>query len=79
MADTINWASASEASAAIDAGKLPDGFSINETGALVIPDKAATGGPFGHLVVIARFDQVITTTGRIVKSRDGILKAVTAS
>jgi hypothetical protein len=57
------------------AAGLPVGFSVNDNGALVIPDEIATDWDRlnirGSFATIARFDNVITTAGRVLKSRDG--------
>lgn len=61
----VDWNSAADASKALDAGLLPDGHSINDDGALVIPDT-----PMRSSAVIAhRFPEIVTETGRVVKSR----------
>jgi hypothetical protein len=64
----IDWNNNTEASAAIAAGKLPDGFSINDAGGLVIPDMLDMKVRGGY-VLIANFDEVVTVSGRVVKSR----------
>lgn len=64
----IDWNNNAEARAAIAAGKLPDGFSINEDGNLVIPDMLDMKVRGGY-VLIANFDEVVTVSGRVVKSR----------
>ena len=78
----IDWNDNIEAHAAIKAGKLPAGYSINAAGVLVIPDEAATDGrrQHGSFAIIAHFDEVVTVSGRVVKSRDGFsaLKAARA-
>ena len=72
---SIDWSSASEATAALNAGILPPGCSIDTDGALIIPDSVHSGG---SSVVLARFDRIVTVSGRIVKDRDGALKTTRA-
>lgn len=76
---SVNWDSSSEALIALNQGILPDGFSVDKAGTLVIPDEKARCGLFGHLIVIQQFDRVVTASGTIMKDRDGALKAGRAS
>ncbi len=73
---TIDWCNASDAIRAFRSGILPPVCSINADGALVIPE--ADRPIRGSTVIIEQFDRVVTTSGRIVKDRDGALKAARA-
>ena len=75
---TIDWSNASDALRALRSGILPPGCSINADGALVIADDIETLGLRGSMVISAHFDKVVTASGKVVKDRDGALKAARA-
>lgn len=49
---------------------LPDDLSIDGSGALVVPDNFVSIGLRGDMQILARFDRVVTASGKVVKSRD---------
>jgi hypothetical protein len=65
----INWNDRSQAASALHAGIVPPGCSINEAGALVIPE--LHHAVRGHLLILAHFDEIVTAAGEVVKSRNG--------
>lgn len=65
----VDWNNAAEAKAALDAGKLPDGFYID--GLLLIAPNDVTLGKLqrGHSAVFAHFDEIRNEAGVVLKSR----------
>lgn len=77
---TVDWSSAAEATAALDAGILPPGCSLAADGALVIPDSGIQQGRRGTSVVLQhRFAKIVTASGRVLKSRDDASPALKAA
>jgi hypothetical protein len=66
----VDWNNADEVNIALDQGVLPAGFSVNADGALVIPAELAgkSGQPRGHSIIAARYREIVTTEGVVVKS-----------
>jgi hypothetical protein len=64
----IDWRNAAEASRALDAGLLPEGVSVTADGTLVVPD--TPGAVQCRWLLGARYDEIVTTSGKVVKSRD---------
>jgi hypothetical protein len=67
----VDWNSADETAAALKMGVLPEGFSTNLSGALVIPDDlhGKKGQPRGHSIIAASYDEIVTASGVVVKSK----------
>lgn len=67
----VDWNNADEVNAALENGILPEGFSTNLTGALVIPDElhGKKGQPRGHSIIAASYDEIVTASGVVVKSK----------
>jgi hypothetical protein len=72
----INWCSNAEASKALGQGLVPPECSINEAGALVIPETQAGQFVRGSSLIRAYFDEIVTTGGTVVKSRNGVREMV---
>ncbi len=65
----IDWTNAKDATAALDAGRLPDGYSLRDDGALIVP--ANPRGSRGSSVIMAYFDHIVSADGKIIKSKNG--------
>jgi hypothetical protein len=70
MGDVVDWNNGVEASAALRSGKVPPRCSVNDAGALVVPDDSESSQPRGHSIVTAWFGEVVTASGKVLKSRE---------
>lgn len=67
----VDWNNAEQASAAIKRGELPDGYSFAD-GVLTIPDQPPTENIVrGASMIEATFDEIVTVSGKVVKSKSG--------
>jgi hypothetical protein len=65
----IDWSSAAEAGKALDAGLLPPGYALNDDGVLVIPDQSFPDRYRGNEIILARFGEIVTASGKVIKTR----------
>jgi hypothetical protein len=65
----IDWSNRAEANKALDAGLLPPGYALNDDGVLVIPDRSFPDRYRGNAIILARFAEIVTASGKVVKSR----------
>lgn len=64
----VNWADASSAIAALDAGKLPDGYELKE-GVLIVPAELSARNFRGSSVITGYFSEIVTTDGEVLKTK----------